>query len=68
LEIDFILSFFDNTLSKRIIIKKKHVSLDEITIHLSKERKKMKLLKQNELFSDDCQKDYFQTKTDEINK
>jgi hypothetical protein len=52
---------FEDVLPKGTIIKKKQVILDRTLTHLSKERKKLEFLKDNELCNNNCPKDYFQT-------
>jgi hypothetical protein len=52
---------YDDVLPKRTIIKKKQVTSDGTLTHLSKERKKLEFLKDNEHCSSNCPKDEFQT-------
>jgi hypothetical protein len=52
---------YDDVLPKVNVLKKKQVTLDGTLTHLSKERKKLKFLKGNELCNNNCLKDEFQT-------
>jgi hypothetical protein len=52
---------YDDVLPKVSVIKKKQVTLDRTLTHLSKERKKLEFLKDNELCNNNCPKDESQT-------
>jgi hypothetical protein len=47
---------YDGALPKLSVIKKKQVTLDGTLTHLSKERKKLEFLKDNEFYNNDCPK------------
>jgi hypothetical protein len=59
---------YDDVLPKGTIIKKKQVILDRTLTHLSKERKELEFLKDNEHCNNDCPKDDSQSENKWIEK
>jgi hypothetical protein len=52
---------YDDILPKVNVLKKKHVTVDGSLTHLSKEKKKLEFLKDNEYCNNNCPKDESQT-------